>query len=174
MKYLVIIAAIIAAWIALLLGVSSETALAAERKSVKMSKLQARIDNGRYVAFAGQCNDCHTPGFPESGGKMPESEWLVGSPAGFRGEWGTTYPINIRLLIASQTEDEWVNYARSVKGAPPMPWWTLHSMREGDLRDFYQFVRYLGAKGQQAPAALPPGVEPSTPYIPFNVVFPAK
>lgn len=174
MKYLIIIAAIIAAWIALLWGGGSEIATAAERKSVKISKLQARIDNGRYVAFAGQCNDCHTPGFPESGGKLPESEWLVGSSAGFRGDWGTTYPINIRLLLSTQTEDEWVNYARSVKGAPPMPWWSLHNMREDDLRDLYQFVRSLGVKGQQAPAALPPGVVPTTPYILFKPVMPAE
>ena len=33
---------------------------------------------GRYLVEIGGCNDCHTPGYAMSGGKVPEKQWLVG------------------------------------------------------------------------------------------------
>jgi len=29
------------------------------------------FERGRYLIVAGGCNDCHTPGYPESNGKTP-------------------------------------------------------------------------------------------------------
>lgn len=31
------------------------------------------IERGRYVVTIGSCNDCHTPGYAQSGGQAPES-----------------------------------------------------------------------------------------------------
>ena len=40
-------------------------------------------------------------------------------------------------------------------------------MDETDLRALYQFIRYLGPAGKPAPAYVPPGQEPTTPYALF-------
>ena len=47
---------------------------------------------GRYLVQIGGCNDCHTPGYAMSGGKVPEKQWLTGDAVGWNGPWGTTYP----------------------------------------------------------------------------------
>jgi mono/diheme cytochrome c family protein len=125
------------------------------------------IERGRYLVKISGCNDCHTPGYPESGGKVPEKQWLVGHQVGWQGPWGTTYPSNLRLSMQNRTEDEWVKMARSVELRPPMPWFTLRDMSTQDLRAVYQFVRYLGPTGEPAPAYLPPGQEAKGPAIRF-------
>jgi len=48
-----------------------------------------------------------------------------------------------------------------------MPWYTVNIMHEDDLRALYRFVVSLGDPGEPAPAFLPPGVEPTTPYALF-------
>ncbi|MGE5153601.1 MAG: cytochrome C [Bdellovibrio bacteriovorus] len=126
----------------------------------------AQIDRGRYLVSVSGCNDCHTPGYPESGGTLPESDWLVGSSVGFEGPWGTTYPANLRKLIASQSESEWLRRARSAT-RPPMPWFSLRDMTESDLKAIYAFVRSLGDKGEPAPDYAPPGQAVLTPYFEF-------
>jgi hypothetical protein len=37
-------------------------------------------------------------------------------------------------------------------------------MDESDLRSLYLYIKSLGAPGDPAPEALPPGVTPKTPY----------
>lgn len=128
---------------------------------------QADLARGRYVAIIGGCNDCHTAGFPQKDGQVPESEWLLGNPVGFRGPWGTSYPTNLRLSLSKMTEAQWVAYARKLQVRPPMPWFNLNKMSEADLRALYHFVKGLGAAGKPAPDALPPGAEPKTPFIVF-------
>ena len=82
------------------------------------------IERGRYIVNISGCNDCHTPGYPESGGKTPRNEWLTGNPVGFQGPWGTTYPANLRLLVQSMSEAQWIARARTPM-RPPMPWFSL-------------------------------------------------
>lgn len=125
-----------------------------------------RIERGRYLVAVSGCNDCHTPGYPESGGTLPPSEWLVGSPVGFEGPWGTTYPANLRHLLASQSESQWLEHARKAT-RPPMPWFSLRNMTDEDLGAIYAFVRSLGDKGEPAPAYVPPGQAVLTPYYEF-------
>ena len=125
------------------------------------------IDEGRLLAKLGGCNDCHSPGYAESAGKTPESEWLTGGRYGLRGPWGTTYPANLRLLLAQMSEDEWVEYARTFETRPPMPWYDLREAPESMLRGFHRFVLSLGDPGKPVPDFVPPGEEPSTPYIVF-------
>jgi hypothetical protein len=125
------------------------------------------IERGRYIARIAGCNDCHTAGYAMSGGATPEKEWLMGDALGWRGDWGTTYPPNLRIALSKMTEDQWVKTAKTVQYRPPMPWFALRDMHEQDLRAFYRFVRQLGPLGSEAPAYLPPGKMPSGPYIQF-------
>jgi mono/diheme cytochrome c family protein len=126
----------------------------------------ASLDRGRYLVRIGGCNDCHTAGYPEAAGKLAESQWLTGSPVGFRGPWGTTYPANLRLALAPMTEAQWLARARS-EMRPPMPWFNLRDMIDDDLRAIYRYVRALGVAGEPAPAYAAPGQDVATPYIVF-------
>ena len=125
------------------------------------------IARGRYIARIAGCNDCHTAGYAPSGGKVAEKDWLMGDAVGWKGDWGTTYPSNLRIVLSKMSEDEWVKTARTLQTRPPMPWFALHDMHEQDLRAFYRFVRQLGPVGNPAPAYLPPGQVPNGPVIQF-------
>jgi mono/diheme cytochrome c family protein len=126
----------------------------------------ASLERGRYLVTLGGCNDCHTLGYPQSGGQVPEPEWLTGNPVGFRGPWGTTYPANLRLIATSMSENAWVTYIDQQR-RPPMPWFNLVKMTEDDRRAMYRFIVSLGAKGEAAPAYAPPGQAVATPFIEF-------
>ena len=125
------------------------------------------IERGRYLTKIAGCNDCHTAGYLISEGKVPESQWLTGDTFGWSGPWGTTYGANLRLFMSGMSEDDWVRTARQLKARPPMPWFALNEMDEGDLRALYQFIRSLGPIGNPAPAYLPPGVLPNGPHALF-------
>ena len=122
---------------------------------------------GRYLVEIGGCNDCHTPGYAMSGGKVAEKQWLTGDALGWNGPWGTTYPINLRLYMQTLDENAWVDKARHLTARPPMPFWALNRMTDRDLRALYRYVRSLGPAGQEAPAFVPPGQEPKGPYVKF-------
>lgn len=123
------------------------------------------IERGRYLTIIGGCNDCHTAGYASAAGKVPEKDWLTGDVLGWRGPWGTTYPSNLRLFMANLSEKEWVALAKKLETRPPMPWFTLQQMTDGDLRAIYKFIRSLGPAGSPAPAYLPPDKTPPQPYI---------
>ena len=126
---------------------------------------QPQIERGRYVVDIPGCNDCHTAGYAQAGGRAPETERLKGDTLGYQGPWGTTYPTNLRLSIGRMTEDNWVKYAKTLMTRPPMPWFNVRAMTEADLRALYQYVKSLGMSGAEAPAFLPPGQQPKPPYI---------
>ncbi len=128
---------------------------------------QKTIDRGRYVAKIAGCNDCHTPGYAQSGGQVPEAQWLTGDTLGWSGPWGTTYPANLRLVVAGMSEQEWVQRARTAQYRPPMPWFNLRDMGESDLRALYRYIRSLGPAGTPAPAYLPPGDKAEGPVVQF-------
>ncbi|MDN0077561.1 hypothetical protein QU481_22325 [Crenobacter sp. SG2303] len=151
-----------------LLLVFSCDAMAADKPPLNAQAAAARaVERGRYLVSIAGCNDCHTPGYAMTGGKIPEKQWLVGDKLGWRGPWGTTYPTNLRLRMKNLSEDEWVKVAHTAQFRPPMPWFALHAMTESDLRAIYQFVRYLGDDGEPAPAYVPPDQEPRLPYVLF-------
>ena len=149
----------------LTMGVSllSNSVFADDAKGLK----EEMIDHGRYVVKITGCNDCHTPGYVETAGALPEDQWLTGNPVGFKGPWGVTYPVNLRLKLAGMTEQEWVKFAHSFEARPPMPWFNLRDMGETDLRAVYQFIRSLGPKGEPAPAFVPPEKVAQYAYINF-------
>lgn len=124
-------------------------------------------ERGRYLAIAGGCNDCHTPGYTQADGKVPESAWLTGSPVGFQGPWGTSYPTNLRLYVQGLSEAQWVARVRQPM-RPPMPWFNLREMTDADLSALYRYLRELGPAGRPAPAAVAPGVAVTTPYFDFT------
>lgn len=127
----------------------------------------AKVERGRYLIKMAGCNDCHTSGYGLASGKVPEKQWLMGDTLGWYGPWGTTYATNLRLYMQGLSENQWVKAARKMKTRPPMPWFTLRDITDGDLRAMYAFVRYLGPGGEPAPAYLPPFKEPKPPFIQF-------
>lgn len=149
-----------------LIGAAVVASGAETSKQAKASDIK-QVERGRYLVKIAGCNDCHTPGYTQQGGKVPEKEWLIGDRLGWRGPWGTTYPGNLRLLLNTMSESQWVHLARSAQYRPPMPWFALHDMTERDLRAMYQFVKYLGPSGAPSPPYLPPDKEPTGPYVLF-------
>jgi len=126
----------------------------------------ASVARGRYLVTIGGCNDCHTAGYGEKNGAVPESEWLTGSSVGFQGPWGTTYPANLRLVASRLTEAQWLDHARQER-LPPMPWFNVRAMTDDDLKAMYAYIRSLGQPGVAMPAYVAPGGKVSTPYIVF-------
>jgi mono/diheme cytochrome c family protein len=125
------------------------------------------VERGRYLIRITGCNDCHTAGYAPTGGKVPEAQWLTGDALGWRGPWGTTYPINLRLYMQELTEEQWVKKAKTLTARPPMPWFNLHDMSTKDLRAMYRYVHYLGPAGKPAPEYVPPDQTPAQPYVQF-------
>jgi mono/diheme cytochrome c family protein len=128
------------------------------------SKNESEIRHGRYLIQTSGCNDCHTPGYMQKDGQVPEAEWLTGDSMGWHGPWGTTYPANLRHLFQQMDEQAWLARARQPM-RPPMPAPSLRAMSDADLRAIYRYVRSLGAKGKPVPAYVPPGGPVATPYL---------
>ncbi len=125
------------------------------------------VERGRYIVATSGCNDCHTTGYMQKEGKVPESEWLTGDSVGWQGPWGTTYPANLRLVMSRLTEQQWLVRARGAF-RPPMPGFNLHAMTDADLKAIYRYVKSLPVKGDPAPAYVPPGGLVKTPYLDFT------
>lgn len=152
----------VAAGVAACLGLSAAAAFAAGGKS-----REPLHERGHYLVTITGCNDCHTPGYAMSGGKVDEKQWLTGDALGWRGPWGTTYPINLRLYMQTLSEKAWVDKARHLTARPPMPYMSLNVMTDRDLRALYRYIRDLGPAGAPAPAFVPPNQEPKPPYVTF-------
>lgn len=123
---------------------------------------------GRYIVRTSGCNDCHTPDFMLLGEQVPESQWLIGNPIGFRGPWGTTYPQNLRRFVQPFTAEQFVEVVRKRNARPPMPWSQLHAMSDADLKTVYSYLKSLGSRhglAQPARDFVPPDREPKTPFI---------
>lgn len=110
-------------------------------------------------------------GYTESAGKVDESKWLLGDRLGWRGPWGTTYASNLRLAVKDMTAEQFMVRVRSPL-RPPMPWFGLVAMRDGDVKAIYAYLKYLGPAGEPAPAYLPPDQAPAGPFVTFPA--PAK
>jgi mono/diheme cytochrome c family protein len=122
---------------------------------------------GRHLVQIAGCNDCHSPGYRQANGKTPEATWLTGDALGWRGPWGTTYAINLRLYFDPLTEAQWLAKARKIEPRPPMPWFNLRVMSDRELRAIYHYIKAAGPAGQPAPEALPPSQAPTGPVVQF-------
>lgn len=126
-----------------------------------------QILRGRYLVQTTGCNDCHTPAYAAKDGKVDEKLWLTGDSLGWAGPWGTTYATNLRTLLAGMTQKQWVEHARTMKPRPPMPWFNVRAMTDGDLKAIYTYTRSLGPAGSPAPAYVPPGRKATGPIVQF-------
>jgi len=125
------------------------------------------VARGRYLVMLGGCNDCHTPGFALAASHVPEADWLTGDALGWQGEWGTTYPPNLRLRLNAMDLPTWKAFAKNLRTRPPMPYWAINAMTDDDLEALWTYVHSLGPAGAPAPAALPPGIAPKGPAVTF-------
>ena len=148
------------------LAVASLAAMAASAADQPAGKMSDDAKRGRYLVQITGCNDCHTAGYAESGGKVEESEWLTGDRLGWRGPWGTTYPANLRLTVKDMSADQFVILARSPL-RPPMPWFNLRDMKDSDVKAIYAYLKHLGPAGTSAPAYVPPDKAPAGPFVKF-------
>lgn len=128
---------------------------------------EVSVEHGAHIAVIGGCHDCHTTGYAASNGEIDPEAALKGDTVGFQGPWGTTYPSNLRIVAAEKSEDEWVEYLKTFETRPPMPWFNVHHFAEADTRSLYQYIKSLGEPGDPAPEFVPPGEEPSFPYVVF-------
>ena len=125
------------------------------------------VERGRQVSITSGCHDCHTQNYVETEGTIDPAAALAGTAIGWRGPWGTTYPKNLLLTAAGKTEDQFVEFAKTFKALPPMPYFNVHAMDESDIRSLYQYIKSLGEPGSQVPDIVAPGEEPKTPYYPL-------
>ena len=134
-------------------------------KPAGLSSEAELLARGEYLVRIAGCNDCHTPAYAERGGEVPKQEWLVGSPLGFNGPWGTTYASNLRMKVAEMDEAGWLKYTADLRTRPIMPDFAIRAMHEDDRRALYRFIKSLGPGGQKAPEYLPAGQTPPLPYM---------
>lgn len=139
----------------------------AQAEGANKGRDTAAVERGRYLIKIAGCNDCHTAGYLASGGKVDEKLWLTGDNFGWRGPWGTTYGLNLRLYTQNMTEAQWLERIRTMQPRPPMPAFNLQAMNERDLKAIYAYLKAAGPAGQPAPAWVPPGKEPPQPYALF-------
>ena len=158
--------AIILAAMALAVSACSQTPATDEPAPIAAPRVAAPdvVAAGRYLVRIGGCNECHTEGYAESGGAIPESEWLLGSRIGYMGPWGTSYAANLRLSVKDVPEEAWIASIRARDGLPPMPWASLHAMDDTDLSAIYQYVKSLPTRGNDAPLPVAPGQTPRGQY----------
>ena len=127
------------------------------------------LERGEYLVRIAGCNDCHTPGYAENAGKVPKSQWLVGSTTGWKGPWGTTYPANLRLKVADMDDAKWLAYTANLHTRPPMPDFAVRDMSEQDRLALLRLIKSLGPGGEPAPVYLPPGQEAPLPVVEFRL-----
>jgi hypothetical protein len=123
------------------------------------------VERGLKVSIVGGCHDCHTEGYGASEGKIDPEKALKGDRIGWRGPWGTTYALSLRISAQPLTEDGFVRYLSPLKSLPPTPWFNVRAMDELDMRSLYRCIESLGDPGPQAPAAVNSDIEPRTPYV---------
>src|SRR5262245_14800323 len=139
-------------------------AAVAQQDSGKQLSVEAA--RGKYLVVIAGCNDCHTPGYTSSAGKVEEKLWLTGDPLGWRGPWGTTYASNLRLLVKDISADQFVKHARN-EFRPPMPWFNLRAMTDRDVKAIYAYLKHLGPAGQPAPQYISADRTPTGPFVQF-------
>ncbi|MBT1062370.1 hypothetical protein KJY73_02240 [Bowmanella sp. Y26] len=124
------------------------------------------VERGRYLIKISGCNDCHTKDYAPLGGKVAETQWLLGDQVGFAGPWGVSYAGNLRLRAATMDWPQWQARIQA-GGLPPMPWPSVQAMTSQDQQAIYAYLRELGPAGEEAPANRIPGQPIETPYILF-------
>ena len=151
-------------------GLLSSTALAQAPHVVAATPEEA----GAYLLIVGNCHDCHTPNWTESGGKVSKDSIMTGRGLGFKGSWGTDYSKNLRTVAVKEGEDHWVKTLKTADdgdGHLPMPYHNTALMSDADLRAMWKYVNSLGlAIGERIPRSVKPGKEPTGQFINLTVI----
>ena len=135
----------------------------------------AQVERGKYLATAGGCHDCHTPGYLY--GAPDYNRALSGSELGWQGPWGTSYPRNltpdVETGLGRYSADEIV---AAIKGGkrldgtpmlPPMPWQNYATLTDEDLHALAAYLKSLPPVKHAAPDVVPPGKKPAGPVLAF-------
>lgn len=165
-RLLAVVALVALTYAVCFVGTFRSSSVHARESTARSTSEESKIARGRYLVRTTGCNDCHTPGYTGTAGKIEESQWLTGDSLGFQGPWGTTYPANLRQLMQRMSADTWREYARRPT-RPPMPWFALRDMNDEDLAAIYAFVRSLGPSTVRVPAYAPPGARVTTAVVRF-------
>lgn len=72
-----------------LIGADAALAETAGGQGKALASDMAQVQRGRYLSRIAGCNDCHTPGYLMSAGKVAESAWLTGDRFGWSGRAGS-------------------------------------------------------------------------------------
>ena len=91
------------------------------------------IERGRYFVSIAVCNDCHSPGYPQSCGNIPQSEWLTGNSVGYNRPKNTTKPTKKHQHTQTHTTKKKHKQTQKKKH-PPKPKNTQHNKKENDKR----------------------------------------
>jgi len=96
---------------------------------------ESEIAAGKYIVLATGCNHCHTQGWPESNGTLPQTMWLKGGHA----------PPNLpapalRPLANAMSAGAWVSLFHGHHAVEAMPWFNFRSLSDADLRAMHAFI----------------------------------
>ena len=150
-------------------GVGKLSCCAADRCACEpLAHSDDAIDRGRYMIVTGLFAATATlRAMRRKRGAVPEKEWLTGSgPLGYRGPWGTNYPSNLRLTVAS-TERRRLGTLTARPSGPPADALLVgqRDLRVGPAGDVSLHPRASAEPGAPVRPSLPPGEEPKGPFI---------
>jgi len=99
------------------------------------------VDAGRYLVVISGCNHCHTPGWEQTDGVVPQAQWLTGAHA--PGPHGAPSP-NLRKIVASEPLAAFsaTLHRKQVLGVQ-MPFVNTRQFSEADIKSIYDFIRSL-------------------------------
>jgi hypothetical protein len=87
------------------------------------------------------------PGYAENCGDSTQSGWRVGISRGFKGPWGTTCHVNLRLKLKDKDETARMKYSGELRTRRPIPNCAVRAMSEDARRAIYRFTRSLDPGG---------------------------
>ncbi len=131
---------------------------------VKMGPKGPEPDMSRFLS--GHPADANFPPPP----KLAPGPWfaVVGSFTAWAGPWGISYSANLtpdqKTGLGIWTEDIFVKALRSGKHygvardiLPPMPWQSVSTLTDEDLKAMYAFLRTIPPIENRVPEPVPPG-----------------
>jgi hypothetical protein len=100
-----------------------------------------QLEAGRYLVITDGCNHCHTQGWQQSNGEIPQSKWLLGGHA--PGTGGAATP-NLRVITDAMPQSAFIHLVHVPHSAQDqMPWFNLRTLSDADLTSIYVFIKSL-------------------------------
>jgi mono/diheme cytochrome c family protein len=96
------------------------------------------LDAGRYLVVVTGCNHCHTAGWQQTNGHVPETQWLKGGHA------PPNVPTpNLRSVVGAMDEKQFDRLFRTVQPVMVMPWYNLRTLSDADIHALYTYIHSL-------------------------------